>query len=313
MHSSAKERMVSVETWLDLHMHTRYSMDGEFAPAVLMRQCAAAGLRAAAITDHDAVGALTAAKEEAKAQGLLFFPGIEISCQHKGKNFHLLGYGIRFQDPAFAALEQDLHAQRLAISEKVLDAVEALGIYLDRPAIWNMAASGVVASVNIAKIALEDRRNAENPLLAPYRSGGSRGDAPYVNFGWDFCGQGGPAFVPMVLMSLSEAVRLIQTHGGAAVLAHPGANMGQNRTVTEEIIAEGIDGIEAYCSYHDAETAAFYAAIAEEHSLVATVGSDYHGRAKPHIQLGRYSHPAPQDVCDALCRIIGSRDGEVDA
>ena len=158
-----------METWLDLHMHTKYSMDGEFEPADLMRQCADAGLQAAAVTDHDAVGALDEAKAAASALQLSFIPGIEISCQHKGKNFHLLGYGIRYQAPVFAELEQDLHAQRLAISEKVLDAVEGLGIYLDRQAIWDMASSGVVASVNIAKTALEDPHNDGNPLLAPYR------------------------------------------------------------------------------------------------------------------------------------------------
>ena len=33
-----------METWLDLHMHTKYSMDGQFEPADLMRQCAQAGV-----------------------------------------------------------------------------------------------------------------------------------------------------------------------------------------------------------------------------------------------------------------------------
>ena len=300
-----------METWLDLHMHTKYSMDGEFEPADLMRQCADAGLRAAAVTDHDAVGALDEAKAAASALQLSFIPGIEISCQHKGKNFHLLGYGIRYQAPVFAELEQDLHAQRLAISEKVLDAVEGLGIYLNRQAIWDMASSGVVASVNIAKTALEDPRNDGNPLLAPYRPGGARSNAPYVNFGWDFCGQGGPAFVPMVLMPFSQAVCIIQEHGGVAVLAHPGANMKQNRDIAEDLIAQGIDGIEAYCSYHDDDTAAFYAAIANEHDLLVTIGSDYHGRAKPHIRLGQYGHPAPQATFDGLCRIIQDRGGDV--
>jgi hypothetical protein len=46
-------------------------------------------------------------------------PGIEISCQYKGKNFHLLGYGIHAEDPVFAAIEKDVYGQRRAISEKV--------------------------------------------------------------------------------------------------------------------------------------------------------------------------------------------------
>lgn len=300
-----------METWLDLHMHTCCSMDGEFDPADLMQQCADAGLRAVAVTDHDSVSAVPKARETARQLGLHFFPGIEISCQHKGKNFHLLGYGIHAEDAVFKEIEMNLHEQRRANSEKMMDAVEAMGIYLDRPQIWSMSLGGVVASVTIARAALADPRNDNNTVLAPYRPGGRRGNAPYVNFGWDFCGQGGPAYIPMILPDFAEAVQIIQSHGGAAVLAHPGANMKQNRELTEELIQCGIDGIEVYCSYHDAETAVFYQQIAQSHHLLATLGSDYHGRAKPHISLGTYSHPQPQIVYERLCTIIDERNGEV--
>ena len=46
-----------METWLDLHMHTKYSMDGQFAPDDLMRQCADAKVQAVAVTDHDSTRA----------------------------------------------------------------------------------------------------------------------------------------------------------------------------------------------------------------------------------------------------------------
>ena len=45
-----------METWLDLHIHTKYSMDGQFEPADLMRQCADAKVQAVAVTDHDSTG-----------------------------------------------------------------------------------------------------------------------------------------------------------------------------------------------------------------------------------------------------------------
>ena len=252
-----------METWLDLHMHTKYSMDGQFEPADLMRQCADAGVTTVAVTDHDSARAIPEARQEAARLGLNLVPGIEISCQYKGKNFHLLGYGIHAEDPVFAAIEKDVYGQRRAISEKVLDAVEALGIVLDRPAIWKLCSGDAVASVHIARVALADPRNADCPVLAPYRPGGARSDAPYVNFGWDICGQGGPAFVPMTFMDFAKAVAIIHDHGGVAVLAHPGANMKQNRPLTEELIATGLDGIEAYCSYHDEGTSAFYRRIAD--------------------------------------------------
>lgn len=286
-------------------------MDGQFEPDDLMRQCAAAGLKSVAVTDHDSVRAVPDAKAEAARLGLDFLPGIEISCQYEGKNFHLLGYGIHAADPVFDAIEKDVYSQRRDISEKMLDAVESLGIVLDRPAIWKLCSSGVIASVHIARVALADPRNDNCPILKPYRPGGKRGAAPYVNFGWDICGQGGPAFVPMTFMDFARAVAIIHGHGGAAVLAHPGANMKQNRELTETLIALGLDGIEAYCSYHDEATSAFYRQIADEHGLLATLGSDYHGRAKPHIKLGTYAHPQPQAVWEGLTKKIKERHGEV--
>lgn len=300
-----------METWLDLHMHTRYSMDGQFEPAQLMQQCADAGLRAVAVTDHDSVRAVGEAQKAAQRLGLQYVPGIEISCQHEGKNFHLLGYGIHSDAAIFSDIEESIHAQRLENSEKMMDAVEGLGICVDRKRVWALATGDVVASVDIARVALEDERNAHNALLAPYRPQGARGKAPYVNFGWDFCGQGGPAHVPMVLPAFADAVQWIQQNGGVAVLAHPGANMKQNRPITEELIACGIDGIEVYCSYHDDETAAFYRYIADEYQLLATIGSDYHGRTKPHISLGTYGHPEPSRVFSTLCEGIRQRNGEV--
>ncbi|MDY5465173.1 MAG: PHP domain-containing protein, partial [Megasphaera elsdenii] len=96
-----------METWLDLHMHTKYSMDGQFEPADLMRQCAQAGVTTVAVTDHDSVRAIPEARDEAARLGLNLVPGIEISCQYEGKNFHLLGYGIHAEDTVFAAIEKD--------------------------------------------------------------------------------------------------------------------------------------------------------------------------------------------------------------
>ena len=62
--------------------------------------------------------------------------------------------------------------------------------------------------------------------------------------------------------------------------------------------------------FFDTESAT-YRRIADEYGLMATLGSDYHGRAKPHIQLGTYGHPAPQALWDRLCQKIKQQHGEV--
>ena len=138
----------------------------------------------------------------------------------------------------------------------------------------------------IAEAALADQRNQNNTLLEPYRKNGKRSDNPYVNFYWDFCSQGKPAYVPIQFMGLNEAIQLIRKARGLAVLAHPGINIGQNQKILEGIVACGIDGMEVYSSYHDENMVAFYKEQAEKFHLLKTIGSDFHGKTKPAIKLG---------------------------
>ena len=92
---------------------------------------------------------------------------------------------------------------------------------------------------------------------------------------------------------MEEIVGLIHEHGGAAVLAHPGKNLEGHMERLGSLLDEGLDGIEAFSSYHDEETAEFLYRIACARDLLATCGSDYHGKTKPGIRLG--GMPCPLD------------------
>lgn len=128
--------------------------------------------------------------------------------------------------------------------------------------------------------------NKNNPLLAPYYPNGSRSDNPYVNFYWDFCSQGKPAYVPVHYMSLANAVTLIRRAGGIAVLAHPGNNIHENLSLLKGIVEQGVSGIEVYSSYHTAKQTEFYRNQAKLLGLAMSCGSDFHGKTKPKIMVG---------------------------
>lgn len=276
---------------LDLHMHSDVSNDGEFSPWELMALCSESGLRTVALTDHNSVRGIAEAKAAADRFGLGLISGIELDCQHRGVNLHLLGYGI---DPAVAAFdtnELEVLGKEQAASSQLIKSVLDLGVCFEPEQVLDLAVHGVVTGEMIAEVALEDRRNANNPLLAPYRKGGGRSDNPFVNFYWDYCSQGKPAYVPIEFISLLEAIQLIKGAGGLAVLAHPGKNIGRNPELLQSIIASGIDGIEVYSSYHDSATIAFYDQQAENHRLLKSVGSDFHGKTKPSIKLGKLDIP----------------------
>ena len=72
-----------------------------------------------------------------------------------------------------------------------------------------------------------------------------------------------------------------------AVLAHPGrlAAAERDRVVTEALEA-GVDGVEVWHSQHDADLRRSLDALVARHGLLATGGSDYHGRHKPDVRVG---------------------------
>ena len=65
-------------SYCDLHCHSTAS-DGTMPPQEVVRLAKANGLSALALTDHDTVGGIAAAADEAKILGIDFLPGIEIS------------------------------------------------------------------------------------------------------------------------------------------------------------------------------------------------------------------------------------------
>lgn len=272
---------------IDLHIHSHYSEDGEFAPAEIVAQCLAQDLTLAAITDHNSARAVPEALAAAHDSDLNIIPGIELDCTYGGRNFHLLGYGFDYTRPEYANIEADiLRQEQLAGEEKIRLFSCATGIPLPTEHIMAAAVNGVVTGELVAEILLAQENASQYELLHPYLPGGSRGDMPYVRFYWDFFSEGKPAYVPIRYITLTDAVKLIHSTGGIAVLAHPGQNLFDDTSLLPGIIDQGVDGLEAFSSYHDNETAAYYLKAAQKNRLIATCGSDYHGKTKPQIIIG---------------------------
>lgn len=58
---------------------------------------------------------------------------------------------------------------------------------------------------------------------------------------------------------MDEIIGIIHRNQGKAVLAHPGVNLKGHEGILGEILDLGIDGVEAFSSYHTPEQAAeFY-------------------------------------------------------
>lgn len=275
-----------MEKYIDLHMHSKYSDDGEFTPTQLVEQCHEAGIRIMAIADHNSVKAIDEAKEAAVKLNIEYISAVEIDCTYKGINLHVLGYGIDYHDDDFIVLEENILNQELACSKEKVKLTNELGFEVDLTALDNLSDNGVYTGEMFGEVLLNDPRYLEHPLLNPYRNGGSRSDNPYVNFYWDFYAQGKPCYTRIVYPSLQETIALIKKHGGIVVLAHPGNNLKGQFEIFDEMVELGVEGVEAFSNYHSSEAVEYFYQAGKKHNILITCGSDYHGKTKPAIDLG---------------------------
>ena len=273
-------------SYIDLHMHSYYSDDGEFEPKQLIDLCLEKNIKYFSIADHNSVRGIKEAKEYCVGKNINIIPAIELDCTFNEINLHVLGYGIDCDKTVFYDIENNIIKQEQFASKKRMKLVKELGIDFSDEVINSLSRNGVVNGEMIAEAAMEFDKNHENPLLMPYYENRSRSDNPYVNFYWDYCAQGKAAYAEVSFISLQEAINIIEESGGIPILAHPGNNIKENINLLEQIISCGIKGIEVYSSYHSREQVEFYKKFSLKHKLLLTCGSDFHGKTKPSIVIG---------------------------
>ena len=194
----------------DLHIHSGYSSDGELPVAAIVDLCAARGLDAFSLTDHNSVRGVGEAARLARERGIGFIPGIEIDCNYRGTDLHLLGYGVDWRSADFARLEEEVAAKVMASFGAMVDNLLKLGFRVDAGAVLAAADGKPPTGELIAEVMLSDA-NCHTPPLRPYMEGGERSDMPYINFYLDYFAQGRPAFVPVEYMDYRDAVELLST------------------------------------------------------------------------------------------------------
>lgn len=269
---------------IDLHMHSKVSDDGEFSSEQLVDMVQAAGLSMMAIADHNSVRGVKAALDHAKDVKVI--PAIEIDCTYGDINLHVLGYGIDIENPQFDEIEENVYDQEVACSKEKLRLTNLLGFHLVEDDLNTLSSNGVWTGEMFAEALLSKAEYQDHPLLMPYRPGHERSDNPFVNFYWDYYAKGKPCYTEIVYPSLEKTIEMIHQSGGKAVLAHPGNNLKNQFQVLDEMVPLGLDGVEAFSSYHQPEVNEYFYHQAKKLGLMITCGSDFHGKTKPAIHLG---------------------------
>jgi len=251
--------------FVDLHSHSTAS-DGSRSPRAVAAAARAAGLSAIALTHHDTMAGIDEATDAGRQLGVRVVPGVELSAIDGDREVHVLGLHIE-RAAALETMLREFRESRHVRAEQIVAKLNALAIPITFDAVLAQAAGGAIGRPHIARALIaegwaRDSRDAFDRYL----------------------GAGKPAYVPKQRLSVAEAIALIHTGSGIAVLAHPGGE--GRRELVERFVALGLDGLEVRHPGHSAEDVARLGALVDFFRLVPSGGSDWHGAAEGSRTLG---------------------------
>ncbi|MCC5875412.1 MAG: PHP domain-containing protein [Candidatus Sumerlaeia bacterium] len=248
------------QIYADLHSHSNAS-DGSDRPAEVVRRAKAAGLAVLALTDHDTVAGVAEAMEEGRRQGVKVIAGTELTCYVDGREVHVLGYGIRIDDPDLAGHCTRFQKARIERAAEIGRRLAEAGAPIDIESVMAEADGGVVGRPHVAR-ALHAAGHVSSVQEAFNR----------------FLAEGKPANVHKLQVTAEECVDVIRKAGGIAVMAHPGLN--NQFELVERLQRAGAVGVEVWHSSHDRQDTEKLEQIANDRGLLKTGGSDCHGTIK---------------------------------
>jgi len=278
--------------YIDLHVHSNAS-DGTLSPTEVVRLAAKKQLAAIALTDHDTLAGIPEAFKEAdrlKEEGVIIqiIPGTEISVSYKKKDIHILGL---FVDTNSGQLYDSLEQARLRREErnhKMTANLRTAGIDITVEKLKETEGDAVLTRAHFAKYMVEHGYVKTNQdAFIKYL----HDDSPY--------------YVPREYLSPGEAISLIHSAGGLAVIAHPllyKFTLPEVEAMVAALKDLGLDGVETIYSANTGFDEGHVRRIANKYNLAMTGGSDFHGKNKPDIQLGtgRGNLKIPYDILDKL-------------
>ena len=256
----------------DLHCHSVVS-DGTLTPEELAARAAANGVELWALTDHDEVGGQERAAAAAKACGIRYVCGVEISVTFLNQTVHILGLGI---DPENAALCAGLTATRGGRTARARDMAAELA-RVGIPGVFEGALKYVgnpelISRSHFARYLVEAGVCTDtNAVFRKYLAAGK------------------PGYVPHRWATLGDAVAWITGAGGVAVIAHPARykfSANEEFALFTEFKGHGGAGVEVVTGSHTSAEYVAYGAAASDYGLAASRGSDFHSPDESHTDLG---------------------------
>jgi hypothetical protein len=257
---------------IDMHIHSIYS-DGQYSPSEIAEMVYKKGIKIFSLTDHDNYKGCSEASEKAKELGIGFIKGIEISTQFKNTNLHILGYNVDFENEKFQKFYNHQENQRNKQKYITIDFLKKRGIQLELSEVESYVTGNLIGRPHFAQ-AMVDKGFSKDVKEAFDKHLGTD----------DF------KKVQLEKVSSEEAIDVITSCGGIAVLAHPvlvDLSLRKFEPMLKELISYGLSGMECHYGKNTPEQTAYFLAVAKKLNLIHTGGSDFHGeRIKPTVFLG---------------------------
>lgn len=257
----------------DLHCHSVVS-DGTLTPEVLAERAKTNGVELWALTDHDEIGGQHRAMAAAKAQGMAYLTGTEISVTFAGETVHIVGLGFDADDAALAQGLRDTRGGREQRAMEMSASLAQAGIHgAFEGALKFVGNPELISRTHFARFLVETGVCRETPEV--FRK---------------FLIEGKPGYVPHRWATLKDAVTWITQAKGLAIIAHPGRykfSANEEYALFTEFKAHGGRGVEVVTGSHTKQEFVKYAETAKEFGLAASRGSDFHSPDESHTDLGK--------------------------
>lgn len=258
-------------TAVDLHVHSTKS-DGSFTPSMLVDYALEKGLSAFALTDHDTVDGLDEAIQHAKGKNIEVIPGIEFSTEFEGKDLHIVGLYIDYKSTVFQKKIKEFVDSRIERNRKMCKRLTQAGLPMTYEDLLAEFPDAVITRSHYAQY-MKNHGYIQSLSEAFER----------------YIGDHSPCYVPREKVTPFEAIKLIRQVGGIPILAHPILyHMSRSHLdyVTGLLTDAGLLGIEAVYSTYTSGEERQIKELAQKYNLLISGGSDFHGDAKPGLDLG---------------------------
>ncbi len=257
---------------IDLHLHTNYS-DGRLEPKELLNLCRKHNYDVISITDHDNIDGYLSVKDLAPAYGITLVPGVELSSSFEESEVHILAYFFDDQHPSLLSLLNFINKNRIDRARKIVTKLADLDVHLDiNTLLAETGESGIIGRMHIARALIANK----------YCTSIKDAFDKYLH-------DRSPAFERKVTLPAEKTIKMIHDAGGISILAHP--HKLDNISVVLGLIDLGIRGLEAYCPKSSNYAVSLFEQIADEHKLLVSGGSDFHGENEELYDFGKFSIP----------------------